>query len=317
MANAPAPYGFTAEDDGFHPGTDPWWTETSWFSFNVPERRMGCWLYGWARPNLGNSGGGVFVWDHTATAPWELPYYRYLYTQPLPQERDLRAFTFPESYRVEMVEPLKRYRLSYRDREHIRIDAEFTASCDPHPFMHGEPPFHSSGHFDQPGHIVGEMVLRGERIAIDSYSVRDRSWGPRWDHKGNRIGYPFGVARDTAFCCFAVPDQEPALETSERINHGFFFADGRRVQLKEGVRHVTRDPLENWITAMRIEAVDVEGRELLAEGTAESRMFLNVPRGVTVNSSLRWSINGTTGYGEDQDVWRYDQWLAAKRVLKG
>jgi hypothetical protein len=114
-----------------------------------------------------------------------------------------------------------------------------------------------------------------------------------------------------------VPDNEPALETSERINHGFFFADGRRVQLKEGVRHVTRDPLENWITAMRIEAVDVEGRELLAEGIAESRMFLNVPRGVTVNSSLRWSINGTTGYGEDQDIWRYDQWLAAKRVLKG
>lgn len=91
MAHSAAPHRFTAEDDNFHAGADPWWTETSWFSFNRPERHMSCWLHGWVRPNL-KSGGGVFVRDDSATAPCELPYHHYLYTPPLPEERDLRAF---------------------------------------------------------------------------------------------------------------------------------------------------------------------------------------------------------------------------------
>lgn len=302
-------------DDGFHHGDDVWHTETSWFSFNVPERQLGCWLYGWVRPNMRNAGGGAFVWDGSAVEPWNLPYFNYQYTQPLPEPRDLRHFTFPNGYSIEMLEPLKRYHLTYRDRDHLVLDLEFTALCDPHPFAHGEPPFLTSGHFDQPGHIVGEMIMKGERVPIDSYSVRDRSWGPRLDHKGNRIGYPFGVAADRAFCCFAIPrisgDAGP-----ETINHGFYWADNRRLHLKSGTRTVDRHSVENWVTRININAIDVEGRALVAEGVAESRMFLSVPRGVTINSSMRWTINGAAGYGEDQDVWRYDQWRDARRKTR-
>ena len=48
---------------------------------------------------------------------------------------------------------------------------------NPHPV--GVAPFLKGTHFDQAGHVTGEVVLRGERIPIDCYSVRDRSWGPR------------------------------------------------------------------------------------------------------------------------------------------
>lgn len=300
---------FTAQDDNFHPpGDDIWFTETSWFSFNVPERRLGCWLYAWVRPNMRNCGGGAFVWDGTAVEPWNIPYYNYQHTQPLPEARDLRHFNFPNGYSVEMIEPLMCYRLYYRDRDRILIDVAFQALCEPHPFAHGEPPFQSSAHFDQPGHLVGEMVLNGEHIAIDSYSIRDRSWGPRLDHRGSRVGYPFGVAATTAFCCFVLPQ----AMGPEPLNHGFLWRDGKRTQIREGVRRVERDPRQNWPTRMTIEAVDVEGRALNAVGVVESRMFLPVPRGVTINSSIRWDIDGTAGYGEDQDVWRYDQWLAGR-----
>ena len=43
----------------------------------------------------------------------------------------------------------------------------------------GVVPFLKGAHFDQAGHVTGTMVLQGEEIPIDCYSVRDRSWGPR------------------------------------------------------------------------------------------------------------------------------------------
>src|SRR5687767_8157770 len=49
---------FHADDDDLHaPGPDRDWTETTWWSFNVPERALGGWLYVQIRPNLGTSAG--------------------------------------------------------------------------------------------------------------------------------------------------------------------------------------------------------------------------------------------------------------------
>ena len=310
-------HAFTPEDDNFHAPTpgEPWFTETAWFGFNVPERKMGCWLYAWARQNMGNAGGDVFVWDDSATEPWNLPYYKYQYTQPLPDKRDLNDFTFPENYSVRTIEPLMKYALSYKDRDIISLDLVFEGLFPPHGFASGEPPFDAQPHLDQMGHITGEMVLHGETIPIDSYSIRDRSWGPRLDHRGNRIGYPFGCAKDIAFCLFAVPNRDFS-DRDERVNHGFLWMDGDKQQLVEGVRHVTRDPVHHWPTRMEIDAIDAAGRSLKAVGEVESRFFLNNPRGICINSSIRWDINGKPAYGEDQDVWRLDQWRTA-RLAKG
>ncbi len=36
-----------------------------------------------------------------------------------------------------------------------------------------------NGHFDQSGHVTGEVRVRGKRYAIDCVSTMDHSWGPR------------------------------------------------------------------------------------------------------------------------------------------
>ena len=59
-------------DDAFHfeSMSERWWeTETCWFSFHHPERRLGGWLYVMARPNVGAVAGGAWIWDHTAHLP--------------------------------------------------------------------------------------------------------------------------------------------------------------------------------------------------------------------------------------------------------
>ena len=48
-------------DDRFHPpgSDDPYWTETCWFTFAVPERRLSGQLYPFFRPNQRVAAGGA------------------------------------------------------------------------------------------------------------------------------------------------------------------------------------------------------------------------------------------------------------------
>jgi len=64
--------------DRFHPPTsaDPWWTETSWFSFGDPEQGLAGTFYPLFRKNLGVAALTVAVWDERAAAPWQVPYHR-------------------------------------------------------------------------------------------------------------------------------------------------------------------------------------------------------------------------------------------------
>lgn len=299
-------------DDSYHPlSADPWETETCWWAFNVPERALSGWLYALIKPNMHLVAGGVFVWDATGHLPWTLPYYKFQYIQPLPSGNDLTDIQFPESFAQRQLEPLKRYALSYKDRRHISLDLTFDAISAPLPLLHGEPPFARASHFDQFGRITGTMVLKGETIAIDCISVRDRSWGPRPEHISGRVGYSFAMADDhSGFICFVRP-REIADDGGERINHGYILYQGRAVAIASGKRWVERHATENWPLKMRIDAIDVEGRTFKAEGTALSRMMLPTGMGVTCNSFLEWKFEGHTGFGEDQDLWRHDQWRAA------
>lgn len=308
-------FAFGRDDDDFHrPGNDPWEAETCWFTFNVPERKIAAWLYGVAYPNKGISSGGVFVWDDTAQVPWELPYYYYTHAQTLPEDRDLRDFTFPNSFSIRMLKPLMDYRLSYLDRDLISVDLVFRGITEPHPFMSGKPPFRTAAHFDQPGHITGEITLHGERIPVDCFSVRDRSWGPRPEHRGGRIAYDHGTASgQDAFLVFARP-QEVGADGWEPVNHGYFIADGARAQIERGRRRVERDPHTAITTTVTVDAEDVMGRQFTARGTSMSRMFFPRANLVNLNSLVYWEFNSRSGWGNDQEVWRQDQWSRMVRT---
>ena len=82
------------------------------------------------------------------------------------------------------------------------------------------------------------MVLRGETVPIDCYSVRDRSWGPRPLGRPKRrtggvvvtsagtfggVGYSFSAAGPgEAWLTYAVPGPE-----AEPVSCGFLLRGGR------------------------------------------------------------------------------------------
>ena len=314
---------FTALDDDFHDEvmSDRWWeTETNWFSWNVPERRMGGWTYCQSRPNANLCNGGAWVWDDTASLTWDLPYHVHYSGLQLAgrAERDMRDFEWPNGVHIKMLEPRLRYAIDYEDGPDLEVHLEFDAIMEPNPHPIGVAPFVKGTHFDQPGHVTGEMVLRGERIAVDCYSVRDRSWGPRpmgrpkrraadnseTRARGGGIGYAFGVAgpRD-AWLTYSIPSPD-----GDPLSCGFLLRDGEYAHILAGERRIDVDPTTGWPTRIVIDAVDDAGRTLAVVGEAVSRHW----RGHGGDTLFRWHWNGCDGWGEDQSYFSRAVWEANK-----
>ena len=109
-------------DDHFHvpATTQPWWTETCWFSFDLPEHDLSLTVYPFFRPNLGICSLAVYLWDASAHEPWAVRYARSYWHLPMPRS-DLVDLHL-EGLRYERVEPLRRYRVTYEDADVLAFE---------------------------------------------------------------------------------------------------------------------------------------------------------------------------------------------------
>jgi hypothetical protein len=317
----PAELMWSAADETLHEvlSDRPDWTETTWFSFNVPERNLAGWLYVQMRPNIGQVAGGAFAYDPSGSQAWEVPYFAYSHYQPMPDPLDLKNVSFANGVAVRCLEPGMRYALHYqfRDQEDFVADLEFQGLTPPIPLLPGEPPFVGSSHYDQTGRVTGTLLLQGETISVDCFAVRDRSWGRRPEllgrRSGDRVSYAFGTAaEDEAFLVFAAPDPKDPTADVEHLTGGWLLRDGELRRLSHAERRVTRDYATGFVQRLEIVGVDSAGRDLQVHGEARSRLALQTSH-VCVNSFMEWHINGRHGYGEDQDVWSYARFAQWRR----
>ncbi|MGH9135560.1 MAG: DUF7065 domain-containing protein [Acidimicrobiales bacterium] len=300
---------FTSLDDQLHPIGDPAldWTETSWWSFHVAERGLAGWLYTQVKENVGVCAGGAFVYGPDGLLPWELPYYAWQQHQPLPSPLDLRDVTFRTGVSQRVIEPGMSYELGYRFREQQDFVAElrFDGLTEPIPHLGGAPPFTDSSHYDQHGRVTGTIWLHGEEIAVDCFSVRDRSWGRRPEHigTGRRLSYIFGtVSPEEMFLVFCLPRWGDDDELVEHLSSGYLVRDGVLRQLVEATRQNERDQATAAVTSVRVGALDTDGRRLNVEAEPVAQMIVS-SSGATINSFVRLDVDGRLGWGEDQDVW--------------
>jgi hypothetical protein len=304
---------FTARDDHFHfdeMGDDWWATETAWFSFCVPERRLGGWFYTMVRPNIGSVAGGAWVWDHRAHLPWEALYCANYSALQLPPGTDLADCRLPTGVGIRVLDPCMRYALGYDDSTRLQARLVFDAVMPPEPLTAVGSTFGNAHHFDQFGHVTGELALHGETIAIDCIGMRDRTWGRRPENRPRQAAYVTGAA-DAAHGFLAVTN---GRSDGDEVAYGFLRRDGRTVSLARGERVVERDDLHGWITRIRINARDAEGRELHAVGEPVSRIILNRHTFIDVNSLVRWDLDGALAWGEDQDMWPVHRWARVRRT---
>ncbi|MDG2026047.1 MAG: hypothetical protein P8J50_02980 [Acidimicrobiales bacterium] len=296
-------------DDQFHPPTDaddPFWTETCWFTFTVPERRLSGQVYPFMRPNQNVTTLGVFIWDDEHGG--DLLHCRYaknLVHVPLPADSELTDLQLEGGLHIRCLEPLSRYAVHYLDADdgRLELDLEFTGIA---------PPNHMGGaHLDQPGRYTGTIRLDDETIEVDSYGFRDRSWMSR-SQIGPTIGaspapkggYSYATASESdAFHVISM-----ALDgTTDLPLHGYLIRDGvySKLAMLEGKRTVLERADGDAPTRVRIEAKDELGRELVAEGRCLNKIgfYLNANL-FTWNCLTEWEWgDGIVGYGEDHDNW--------------
>ena len=116
------------EDDRFHPPTtdDPFWTETCWFTFAVPERKLSGQLYPFFRTNQNITSGGAFFWDDSGSQIWNCVYAKNLWHLPIPKGQDLSDIELPNGIRYRCVEPLNKYELHYLDADSGEVEVDLT-----------------------------------------------------------------------------------------------------------------------------------------------------------------------------------------------
>ena len=340
---------FRPEDDRYHPlSDDPYETETNWWSWNIPERKMGGWIHAPYYPNRKTVTWRVFHWGPDGYDQARMAYYKKVEEAPMPENPDLRDIAFPGGgHTLKMLEPGMKYHITYEDKERdFALDFVFTGAHPPRRFEPGEPPFIQTPHYDQLGRVVGTLRLRGEDIPLDCWSVRDRTWGPRggpyaqskkqsyatdldrvaqpggprWreierERGRGRIQYIFGHADGmSGFLGFVRPQDGDAAGWSP-MNGGYLLRDGVYGDLDKGKSRMRcwRSPETGWCTHMDVELTDTLGREMIIEGTAVSRMS---EAGYGTNQLMRWDYDGKIGWGEDQDVWNGRHFLRMLDSLK-
>lgn len=300
-------------DDGFHePATDdPEWTETCWFTFAVPERNLSGQLYPYFKTNQGVAAAGAFFWDGHDERPETCVYAKQFWHLPLPAE-PLTDIRLANGIRYRCLEPQQRWSVGYDDPDdgdELRVDLEFTGVAPPNMLGHS--------HVDQPGRYRGEIVLHGERIEVDAFGFRDRSWGPRPQfgpgiHGGisRQGGYSYATASaDDAFHAITMDFGDGAI-----VIHGFLIRDGEWSRLASGSREVLERDDDGFPRHVRLTGVDELGRTLTAEGeTRNSLGFLINPNLYTINCLTRWSFDGVSAWGEDHDNHSFPD---ARRLLR-
>jgi hypothetical protein len=328
----------TAADDGWHSHSPHWWeTETAWFTFNVPERAMCGSLYVKARTVQETCDGGAWVWDD---APVGARYDVQPAGLPFPGlGGDLRDLAAPNGVKITVLEPLMKYHTTYSDPGRFEADLLHEGIVPPHSHPIGAWPYWNSRHFDQPMHTTGAIVLDGEEIAIDSYTIRDRSWGPRpegptpperklapgtWTFNPRpwRADYPYSVAymygaqdAQEAFLVGTSPlvRQDGTASDEMDAGAGYLVRGGVYAPLVRGHRETEIDPERKWVRRVHIEAVDTLGRTLSADGEMLSRWGEQDAGGAAF---FRWAWDGgCVGYGEDESG-ALVEWLEALDGLK-
>jgi hypothetical protein len=293
----------TPDDDRLHPpaSNDPWWTETCWFCFANPEERVSGNFYPLFRPNQGVVSLAVSVWDHSAHEPWRALYHRASWHSPLPRTNLDRLEL--AGLRYEVLEPLRRYRVTYRDGDRLRAELEYEGLIPAHEAGVRD----GSGHIDQPCHVRGELVLRGRRITIDAPEMRDRSWNVRRDDRSTRAAYAYGIAsaRESFLAMSFAPPGQGERGDVQPIVTGYLVREGEKSALVAGTRTLERDG-GPWPARVTLEARDALGRELRTSGVTVNR-FANqaTPAQFAWMSLTRWDFAGGC-YGQDQDVWSPD-----------
>jgi hypothetical protein len=306
----------TPRDALFHqPGyRNPEWLETNWFSFLVPERNLRASIYAGFRTNLGVVFSHVTIWNEHCASVLDVAHRDARVHLPMPPG-NLDRYDLANGLSVTMTDPGQRWLVRYSDGADVSFDLEITGIMRPvssHEMLVADDGvdfshFHSVGslwkaeigHIDQTMHIQGELILHGERIAVDCFSNFDHSWAPRPERAHGRGNFDEGFfSRDFAFHVMT----REFDDSGSHVTNGYILDHGEPHAIKRGTGRYERT---GWtIDNLVYELEDVRGKHYRFEGEATATLPIpSWPNQYNIASLVRWSHEGETGWGDYKWHW--------------
>jgi hypothetical protein len=302
----------TEKDDLLHKPTsnEYSWTETNYFGFHLPDKRMNGEVYVWLHPNLKVASSGVYVWQGIKKNQLAAEYFDYRHFLPFPKG-DLDDYELVNGLKIKTLEPLKKYRVDYVD-EARKTEVHFIweAIMPPEPYASGM-------HFDQAGKVDGTLILKGEEHKIDSFHTRDHSWGPRQEFP--RVGIPpfawvTGIFdRDFAFHITGFDEpvpkalQYPGKDAGGRLEAGYVFRNGTTRKLLSAVKKTERGEDGLQPSKVYIELTDEQNNSYSIRGEVTALLPWHTwPNMLVFMCQTRWECEGKIGWGHVQDISQND-----------
>src|SRR5271165_5422955 len=98
------------------------WAETNFFGFYNAEANLNVGVYALFRTNLGVVSSTICMNSGFARAPWEADFCDLRASLPIPEPRDLSAFTLDNSLSIRCLKPNMDWRINYDDAAGTTID---------------------------------------------------------------------------------------------------------------------------------------------------------------------------------------------------
>jgi len=305
--------------DHFGPKDDsPYWNESVWFSYSVPELRMHGMIQYYFRPNMGLLNGGPCLWDPSGQFQWDCLYYNWSHLQALPPVNGKFDVTARNSLSVKVLEPLRRYKIDYA-KDGFALDLEWTALARPHELKTGDAGQQATAkfHIEQPGRMKGTIRRAkgsGEDAwTVDCYSMRDTSFGRRDYESLATGGYFWGIAENSSFHALCMDTPETNGREANCIG-GYAMKDGEMASLVSGTRTVVEYG-RFGPSRILFEGRDALGRAIRAAGTIDPGLvFTGYTDHTVVWSLAEWDWDGVIHWGDNQEFRPDDQF---RRIARG
>lgn len=331
--------GIQRDREDYRPAT----THTHYFGFQVPEAAIGCYSYIRYMPYFPLMQGNVMIFQgHDNESLLDMAHLDYAMALPWP-EVDGNTITTVAGYRLEILEPGERFRVTYASQDGAAAFQIEQTAISPLVARGAVIPGENAYGEMQPGgseqfmHCVGELTLGGKRYEIDCNTVRDRSWNQdRNEDRRGRHDLPISwtpIYFDEELCFnqvgFEKSDSDPGwnglLDPPPADYPGFMFGFvGRGGELRDIVRvdrTVTKlHPSLHFPLEQEIEAEDAEGEVYRLRGEAlGASPIVAWPNAFAYDSVVRWETDdGRVGHGPCQGIW-YEAYQHAmkERRLEG
>jgi hypothetical protein len=305
---------------------DPHTIHTHYFGLAVPEAQIGVFIYIRYMPYFPLCQGGIIAFqgmDNLAVT--DAAFCDYQITMPWP-EMDGSRITTANGLSIAFPEPGRRALITYTSTDgRTALDIEATAVSPLAARGHVVPgeELHTgqeSGGTEQFVRCTGELVLHGERHAVDCHTARDRSWRQvRSESRDANLHppvtwTPIWFGEDLAFNQVGIeaPDTDPAYAGVYDIPAGAPTHHFAWVSVDGEVRNITRvrrsvseyHPQLFAPLKMEIEAEDEAGDEyhITGEAIAFSPIMM-WPNIAAFDSIFRWQdATSRTAFGSAQTM---------------